>query len=88
METESKKVMKPLNQRAVYASFADLYEKIVNNQIDVDRAESAVQALGGMNRAFALEIKYSELKELTEIRQIEPKVFGEDDHTPNKVVPK
>lgn len=41
------------------------------------KAEVAVQALAGMNRTVALEIKLAELKNQTDIRRIEPKNFNE-----------
>jgi hypothetical protein len=68
------KALKPVNQKSVYHSFADLYEKIMNNEIKVDKAEAAVQALAGMNRTFALEIKRAEIAK-TEIRVVEIKNF-------------
>ncbi len=55
---------KPANQKSVYASFANVYEKLMNDEITIEKAEQASNALNGMNRAFALEIKRSEaLKE-------------------------
>lgn len=55
---------KPTNQKSVYASFANVYDKLMNDEIAIEKAEQACNALNGMNRAFALEIKRSEkLKE-------------------------
>lgn len=84
-EKKTKKVLRPVNQKSVYAYFADVAEKLINEEISVDRAEGIIQSLAGMNRAFALEIKFAELKGITEIRNIELKAFGEDDTTPNKI---
>jgi hypothetical protein len=73
------KVLKPVNQKSVYHSFADLYERLINKEIKPDIAEIAVSALAGMNRTFALEIKRAEIeKELNgkaELRIVESKNF-------------
>lgn len=74
METP-KKFQKPSNQKSVYSSFANLYEMIMNDDITVEKAEQANNALSGMNRTVALEIKMAELKKEVKIRQIEPKSF-------------
>lgn len=55
------KTLKPVNQKSLYHSYSELYEKIRNNEIDVDRAEVAGKALDGMNRCQALELKRMEL---------------------------
>lgn len=76
------RVLKPVNQKSIYHSFGDLYEKIMNDEITDAKAEIAVQALAGMNRTYALEIKRAEVENLlkgnsekTEIRTIEVKNF-------------
>jgi hypothetical protein len=76
------KTMKPVNQKSVYHSFADLYEKVMNDEIKIDKAEIAVSALAGMNRTYALEIKRAEIEHMlkgnaqkTELRIIEIKNF-------------
>jgi hypothetical protein len=76
------KTQKPVNQKSIYHSFGDLYEKLMNDEIKLDKAEIAVQALAGMNRTYALELKRAEIEhELqgnstkTEIRIIEVKNF-------------
>lgn len=76
------KTQKPVNQKSIYHSFGDLYEKLMNDEIKIDKAEIAVQALAGMNRTYALELKRAEIEhELqgnatkTEIRVIEVKNF-------------
>jgi len=78
------KVQRPVNQKSIYHSFGDLYEKLMNDEIKLDKAEIAVQALAGMNRTYALEIKRAEIEhELqggsikTEIRVIETKNFDQ-----------
>ncbi|MCX5681493.1 MAG: hypothetical protein NT079_04360 [Candidatus Omnitrophica bacterium] len=70
-----KKIKKPINQKTVYHSFADLYEKIMNDEIPIEKAVAANAALCGMNRAFSNEIKLSELRNKKEIRHIESKDF-------------
>ena len=76
------KTLRPVNQKSIYHSFGDLYEKIMNDEITDAKAEIAVQALAGMNRTYALEIKRAEVEhELqggsikTEIRIVETKNF-------------
>ena len=75
---EKKKTLKPVNQKTVYSSFADLYEKLMNEEIPIDKAEAGVQALAGMNRTFALEIKYAELKNNVDARRVESVNFEEE----------
>ena len=76
------RVLKPVNQKSVYHSFADAYEKLMNDEITVEKAEVAATLLGGMNRSYALEIKRAEVEhmikgnsEKTEMRIIEVKNF-------------
>lgn len=78
------RVLKPVNQKSIYHSFGDLYEKIMNDEITDAKAEIAVSALAGMNRTYALEIKRAEVENLlkgnsekTEIRIIEVKNFDQ-----------
>jgi hypothetical protein len=70
------KTLKPVNQKSVYHSFADLYEKIMNDEIKTEKAEVAVTALAGMNRTFALEVKRSEVTGEA-LRIIETKNFDQ-----------
>ena len=72
------KVLKPSNQKSVYHSFALVYEKLMNEEITIDVAEQASNALNGMNRAYALEIKLAELKKEISPRIIELTNFEED----------
>jgi len=76
------RTLRPVNQKSVYHSFGDLYEKIMNDEITDAKAEVAVQALAGMNRTFALELKRAEVEhglqgnsKPTEIRIVETKNF-------------
>jgi hypothetical protein len=76
------KTLQPVNQKSIYHSFGSLYEKIMNDEIEFEKAEVAVQALAGMNRTFALELKRAELEQIlkgnmvkTEIRVVETKGF-------------
>lgn len=64
-------VKKPINQKSVYHSFASVYEKLMNDEITVDTAEQACNALNGMNRAYALEIKRTEVEKKSNVRIIE-----------------
>jgi hypothetical protein len=70
------KILKPVNQKSLYHSYADLYEKIMNNEIEVDKAEVAGKALDGMNRTQALELKRAEISGET-MRIIETKNFDQ-----------
>jgi short subunit fatty acids transporter len=77
------KVLTPVNQKSVYASFGLIYEQIMNDVIPLEKAEIAVQALSGMNKTYALEIKRAEVEriyagegEKVEIRTIESKPFN------------
>jgi len=78
------KTQRPVNQKSIYHSFGDLYEKLMNDEIKLDKAEIAVQALAGMNRTYALELKRAEIEhelqgnsQRTEIRVIEVKNFDQ-----------
>ena len=78
------KTQKPVNQKTIYHSYADLYERIMNDEINLDKAEKAEKALSGMNRTYMLELKRAELEhelkgkiENTKIRTIELKDFAE-----------
>lgn len=78
------KTQKPVNQKTIYHSYADLYEKIMNDEIPLEKGETAVKALDGMNRTYALELRRaeieSELKVSTErikIRTLELNEFAE-----------
>lgn len=77
MENKNK-VSKPTNQKSVYASFANIYEKLMNDEISVEKAEQAGNALNGMNRAYALEIKRAELEKAHAPRIIELVNFEEE----------
>lgn len=70
------RTLKPVNQKSVYHSFAEIYERIMNGEIKPDKAEIAVDALSGMNRTFALEIKRAEISR-EQLRTIELKNFEE-----------
>ena len=74
--------MKPVNQKSIYHSYADLYEKIMSDEVPIDKAEQAAHCLDGMNRTAALEIKRAEVLHTiqgnstqTELRIIETKNF-------------
>jgi len=78
------KTMKPVNQKSIYHSYAELYEKLMNDECDIAKAEQASHCLDGMNRTYALEIKRAEVanmlkgnSERTEIRIVETKNFDQ-----------
>ena len=78
------KTQKPVNQKTIYHSYADLFEKVMNDEIPLDKAEIAEKALSGMNRTYALELKRAEIEnelkvstERTKIRTLELKEFAE-----------
>jgi hypothetical protein len=56
------KIQRPTSQKSVYHSAALVYEKLMNDELAVDKAEAAVKALGVMNTAYANEIKRSKLE--------------------------
>ena len=74
--------MKPVNQKSIYHSYADLYEKIMSDEVTIEKAEQAAHSLDGMNRTYALEIKRAEIEyslagnaKKVELRIIEAKNF-------------
>jgi len=75
------RTQKPVNQKSVYHSYADVYDKLMNGEISEGTAEQASHALDGMNRTYALEIKRAEVEHIlkgnakTEIRIVEIKNF-------------
>ena len=77
-----KSQLKPVNQKSVYHSYSEIYAKVMNNELDVDRAEVASHCLDGMTRVYALEIKryeienmYLDKKNRADLRIIEMKNF-------------
>lgn len=78
MENTDKKTLKPVNQKTVYEAFAFVYEKLMNDEIPVEKAEQASNALNGMNRSYALEIKRAEFEKKAAIRTIELVNFEEE----------
>lgn len=78
------KTLKPVNQKSIYHSYADLYEKIMNDEVELDKATIAEKALSGMNKTYALELKRAELEnqlklnsERIKVRTLELKDFDE-----------
>lgn len=78
------KTLKPVNQKSIYHSYADLYERVMNDEIDLEKAAMAEKALSGMNKTYALELKRAELEnelkitsERIKVRTIELKEFDE-----------
>lgn len=86
------KTLKPVNQKSIYHSYADLYEKVMNDEVELNKATIAEKALDGMNKTYALELKRAELEnqlkitsERVRVRTIELKEF--DDIPIDKDVP-
>ena len=65
------RTLKPVNQKTVYHSAAILFDKIMNDEIPVEKAEQACNALNVMNRTYALEIKRAEFEKSVSLRTIE-----------------
>ena len=72
MTTEKKRTQNPINQKSLYFSFADLYSKIMNDEIEIEKAEQALKALSGMNSVYGNEIKRAKMQNTT-IRIVEMK---------------
>jgi hypothetical protein len=66
--------IRPTNQKGVYHNFAMVLEKLENGDITVEKAEAMTNALNGMNRVQALEIKRAEVTKST-LRIVESKNF-------------
>ena len=56
------KAQKPVNQKSIYHSYSDLYDKLMNEELPIGKAEVAGKLLDGMNRTYALELKRAELE--------------------------
>ena len=69
--------LKPTNQKSLYASYAHVYESLMNDAISVEKAEQACNSLNGMNRAYALEIKRAEVEKNAKVRIVESTNFEE-----------
>ena len=82
---ENKRVQKPVNQKSIYHSFGEIYERLMNDEIEDVKAELAFKALSGMNKTYELEIKRSMLENMikgemqppVKMRTIELKDFDE-----------
>lgn len=73
--------IRPTNQKGVYHNFAMVLEKLENGDITVEKAEAMTNALNGMNRTQALEIKRAEVTKSI-LRIVEGKNF--EDTTGNQ----
>ena len=78
------KTQKPVNQKSIYHSYADLYDKLMNEELPVEKAQVAGKLLDGMNKTYALELKRTELENQFKIsslpvsvRTLELKEFDE-----------
>lgn len=56
------RIPRPTSQKSVYHSAALVFEKLMNGEMEVDKAEAAVKALAVMNTAYGNEIKRSKLE--------------------------
>ena len=74
------KFIRPTNQKSVYHTYALVLEKLNSDEFTVDKADAMVNALNGMNRVQALEIKRAEVTN-TLLRIVESKNF--EDTTEN-----
>lgn len=72
--TPKKRILNPVNQKSLYHTFADLYGKIINDDISIEKGEVLCKALCGMNSVYANEIKRAKV-ENREIRVVEIKNF-------------
>lgn len=72
-----KRIEKPMNQKDLYQSAALVYEKLMNGDLEIEKAEAAIKALTVMNTAYLNEIKRAKLENtgilVTEIQQINEK---------------
>ena len=85
METP-KRIQKPVNQKSIYHSFADLYDKLMNDEIPIEKADAAARMLEGMNRTYLNEIKRAAVEhnihnamKAIDIRSLELKPFDDGD---------
>lgn len=70
------KTLKPVNQKSLYATWSELYRKIMDGEVEDVRAINALAALSGMNRTMAIEVKRAEVTR-EPIRIVESKNFEE-----------
>jgi len=56
------KTPRPVNQKSIYHSYGDLYEKLMNDEIPIEKAALASGVLAGMNKTYALEIKRAQVE--------------------------
>jgi len=68
---EKKEVLQPKNQMSEYHSAGDLYQKIMNEDISIERAVVAVSALNAQSKIFANECKLAEIRNAPDIRHLE-----------------
>lgn len=90
------RTLKPVNQKSIYHSYADLYEKIMNDEIALEKVDMAQKVLSGMNKTYALELQRAaienELKlasERVRVRTLELKNFDDlpiENETPDKAI--
>jgi hypothetical protein len=74
MESKSEEIKRPVNQKSIYHSAGMLFEMIMNNKIDLDKANAAVKALNVMNVSYANELKRATIEHKA-VRIIEIKNF-------------
>lgn len=82
----AKRTSKPVNQKSIYHSFADLYDKLMNDEIGIEKADAGARMLEGMNRTYLNEIKRAAVEhnihnamKAIDIRSLELKPFDDGD---------
>jgi hypothetical protein len=56
------KVQRPVNLKSVFHSAGIVFEKLMNDEITVEKAEQANSSLAQMNRAYANALKHAEVE--------------------------
>jgi len=71
----------PVNQKAVYQTYAMLFEQVSNDKIPLDKALIMSKMLDGQNKTYANELKRAMIEAgatlPAKIRTIEMKAFAE-----------
>ena len=51
-KTKKMNLQKPINLKTIYHSFSDLYEKVMNDKIPIEKAKEVEKSLSGKLRTF------------------------------------
>lgn len=68
------KTLRPVNQKSVYQSAGELYQKILDGEIHEQTAVLALKALSIMNKTYGFECKRYELEQVTELNHLSAKM--------------